>query len=95
MSHTNCEKAEKVSFGMLKKEVVSWMGDPYVVQINMQNGKHEKVFGWQNQESVAASQNLLRVYISADGYVSEISGNCAGEPQENNVHISSKYTSCE
>ncbi|AFI84694.1 hypothetical protein [Methylophaga nitratireducenticrescens] len=76
MPHINCEKAQKVSVGMSEKEVVRLMGDPYVVQINMQNGKHEKVFGWQDQESIAASKNLLRVKVSTDGHISEVSGNC-------------------
>lgn len=79
MPHIDCEKAKKVSTGMSESEVIKLMGDPYVVQLSMQKGKQEKILGWQNEESIAASQNMLRIKVTSDGKISEVSGNCAGQ----------------
>lgn len=79
LPHINCEKATKVNVGMTEQEVIKLLGDPYVLQMGMQNGKMEKVLGWQNQESIAASTNLLRVKISNEGKVTEVTGNCEGQ----------------
>ena len=55
------------------------MSDPYLLQAGRNNGKLEKVYGWQNHESVHLSSNMLRVKLSHQDVITEVSGNCGGK----------------